>query len=514
MNTIAKRILSLACILAMLTSVTACKPGDSSSAVSNSSTVGETSSEMGTAADESSETGYVASQTDSSSSNPSGHTNSTGNNPNGNSNKKYTLPKVKLSNKKLKLFVGMHEDEKDWTSSRKDLPTAMDIYRDTYGGSFELIKTTWGDYNTNLLAMYLADEMPDLLYNVPWKFPKTYLSDFIQPVDGYTDYLNLNDSIWNDTRSYINKFKINGKTYYPVSGYSLPMMVMYNPQLFELYDLETPLSVYKKDPGKWTWATMLSYARELTVSQNGKVKQYGIGFGGEGASAMQYSTGVAIVDYDPNKGTVTHNLKHTKIADAANYLYDMNNKYKVVSNVRADEMRPEFIKGNIAMLVDYTWTAESTFAELWEDKLIECVPVPRYNASSKNYVDGRWTSWTIASKAKNPQGAALYIALAKYVSSDQYYTDRKTSRKLVKYMNNDRNKIPREQSDLILALESDYTKYPRVDGSTGVGFYDQGQYYPFTNEVLTRPWSQIVESIYPKLDAALKKNYEALKKAK
>ena len=421
----------------------------------------------------------------------------------------YKLPEVTLENKHLKIYVGIHEDESDWHSKYKDLPTATDIFQQQYGGTYEFIKTNWADYNNSLLTMYLADDMPDLLYNVPWKFPKTYLSNFVQAVDEYPEYINLNDSIWDDTRSATEQYKINGKIYYPVSGYAKPVMVMYNPSLFELNDMETPLSIYKRNPEEWTWNKLLEIAKSLTVEKNGKITQYGFGIAGEGPAIFQYSTGVPVASYDASSKKVTHNLKSPQIAAACNFVYDMNNKHKCISNVRADEMRPEFINGKIAMIADYTWTAESTFAELWEDNLIECVPFPRYNASSPNYVDGRWTAWTIASKAKNPEAAALYITIAKYVASSAYYADRSTTELYVKYAYNDKVNIPREQSDLIYEIETDYNTYPRVDGCIGPGLYDKGQYYLITSEIMTKPWSQIVEEIYPSLNAALEENINA-----
>ena len=424
----------------------------------------------------------------------------------------YKLPDVTLKNKKLKIFVGVHEDDSDWHSKFADLPTAMDIFEQKYGGTYEFIKTNWGDYNNNLLAMYLADDMPDLLYNVPWKYPKTYLSNFIQAADSYSEYLNFSDSIWDDTRSIIDQYKINGKIYYPVSGYANPVMIFYNPTLFELNDMETPLSIYKKDPSKWTWDAMLQMARSLTVEKNGKITQHGLGISGEGVSIFQYSTGVPVASYDAATKTVSHNLKNSKIAAACNYVYDMANKYKCLSTVRADEMRPEFIKGKIAMIADYTWTAESTFSDLWADNLIEGAPFPRYDAQSSNYVDGRWIAWTIASKAKNPEAAALYITISKYVSSEAYCADRSTTKLYVKYAYNDMVNIPHEQSDLIYKIENDYKTFPRVDGCIGPGLYDKGQYYPITSEIMNKPWSQLVEEIYPSLNSALEANVDAWQK--
>ena len=46
------------------------------------------------------------------------------------------------------------------------------------------------------------------------------LNNLIQPVDPYSDYIDLSDSIWDSTRDLTEMLTINGKHYYAAVSYT------------------------------------------------------------------------------------------------------------------------------------------------------------------------------------------------------------------------------------------------------------------------------------------------------
>lgn len=420
--------------------------------------------------------------------------------PSADTTDKYSLPDVTLENKTIKFFVGMDTSLDSLTSTRPDRPSAYDLFKSKYGGEVELINVDWSDYYTTLLSYYMADDMPDLLWPMPETFPVDIINNLVQPVDQYTDYIDLSEPIWDDHRSYIEEMAINGKHYYAILGFGDPHVLVYNPGIFDLYGLEKPLEIYQNDPQSWDWNKLLELAKDLTDDTNGDgvIDQWGYAIGGNGPISFQESTGVPFVSYNPNEGVV-NNIRSEQIADAANFIRDLGpSLHNVLDPTASHEAYQSFLSGSTVMISDMAWRLLGSYKDLWAEGKIEIAPFPRYPKTDTFYKNGLIWSYLIANKAKNPEGAALYITLCGYTASDIYAKDYGTEQEEDKYASYLEVGMPIEQARLLEELRADHEKHPVVL-NLWLGWYDKGWYTGFT-DLQHETWSQILERVAPIFD--------------
>ena len=407
----------------------------------------------------------------------------------------YTLPDVELENKTLKFYVGMGTGFSE--SEDPSRPTADELFRDLYGGTIEFINVSWDNYYGTLLGYYMADDMPDLLWPMPETFPTDILNNLIQPVDPYSDYIDLSDSIWDSTRDLTEMLTINGKHYYAVSGGGTNVFTCYNPKLFSLYGLETPLEIYTRNPDEWTWDKMLQLAKELTddTDGDGQIDQWGVGIAANGPHVFQESTGMPFVSYS-QETSVVNNIRSAEIADAANFVRDLGPAlHNVLDPSMSYEVPDRFLAGNDAMVIDFQWRALSTYQNLWSQGKLEIAPVPRYPKTDKFYVGGVIWSFLIANKAKNPEAAALYMTLNRYTTSEAYKETYGIAAEEQRFKNWTEMGISLEQCRLMEQMSEDRDTFPVVL-NLWCGWYDKEWYNGFI-DLQQETWSQILERVEP-----------------
>ena len=420
------------------------------------------------------------------------------------------LPQVTLENKKVVLYCGLGQSLEAMHSEDKEKPQPLDIFEQNYGGELELVTVDWNEYYTKLLAKFLADDMPDVLWPMPETFPKDIISNLIQPFDDYKDYIDLDSKIWDDTRLYNEQLEINSKHYYAIQSFSQPDMVAYNPKVFELYDVEKPYDIFMNNRDEWTWDKLLELAKQLKADTNndGVVDQWGLAIGSNGPHAFQETTGVPFVEYDKSKG-VTNNFMSPVIAEAANYVRDLGStKHNVLDPIESYNAYKDFLAGKTVMIVDVLWRITGDYQQLWADGKIEVAPMPRYPKTDKFYRGGYLFGFLLANKAKNPEGGALFITCYKYVGSEGYkekYVGTKTEDQYKWYTDKG---IPVNQAELMQACLNNFEQFP-ITMNIWLGWYDKGWYNGFI-DLQNEPWSKIAARYYPITEKNIKKNTEKL----
>ena len=282
-----------------------------------------------------------------------------------------------------------------------------------------------------------------------------------------------------------------------VSGGGTNVFTCYNPKLFSLYGLETPLEIYTRNPDEWTWDKMLQLAKELTddTDGDGQIDQWGVGIAANGPHVFQESTGMPFVSYS-QETSVVNNIRSAEIADAANFVRDLGpTLHNVLDPSMSYEVPDRFLAGNDAMVIDFQWRALSTYQNLWSQGKLEIAPVPRYPKTDKFYVGGVIWSFLIANKAKNPEAAALYMTLNRYTTSEAYKETYGIAAEEQRFKNWTEMGISLEQCRLMEQMSEDRDTFPVVL-NLWCGWYDKEWYNGFI-DLQQETWSQILERVEP-----------------
>ncbi len=329
------------------------------------------------------------------------------------------LPDYKVTNKTLKLFVGLEKTLDDYLSRNPEVPGAFELCASKYGMKFELIKCDYNEWYTKLQTLKASNNMPDVMWPDPQTYPKDIALGLIQPLNQYFDFT---DPIWSNTKPYMELYKWNNKYYHAIisSGQAVDP-VFYNPKIFKANSLPTPNELMKSN--QWTWSKMKELAIALTQDTNddGQTDQWGIG--GLMWVAIACSTGKPVVTV--NGTDVTVNLNDPVFAKCADYIYSLGPKGLNLVNSFGHENSSLFVQGKVAMDVGAMWRAWTTYKDMWYKGEIELAYFPRPDDVSKYYADGYPFCLVMLDGAKNVEGAKAFIYASKYVTSTKYADENK-----------------------------------------------------------------------------------------
>jgi len=324
------------------------------------------------------------------------------------------LPNYKVTNKTLKLFVGVEKSLDDYLSRNPDVPGAFELCASKYGMKFELIHCDYNEWYTKLQALKASKQMPDVMWPDPQTFPKDIALGIIQPLNQYFDF---GDAVWSNTKKYMDLYKWNGKYYHAIisSGQQIDP-VFYNPKIFKANGLPTPTELMESN--EWTWAKMKELAIALTqdTDDDGKIDQWGIG--GLLWLPLACSTGKPIVTV--NGTDVKINLDDPVFAQCADYIYSLGPKGLNVVKSFGHENADLFVKGQVAMDVGAQWRAQTTYKDMWYKGEIAVAFFPKAPGVDKYYANGYPNCLVMLDGAKNVEGAKAFIYASKYVTSDAF----------------------------------------------------------------------------------------------
>lgn len=402
-----------------------------------------------------------------------------------------TLPDKELENKKIVVYA-INATWLDETRSKTGVPGVIELMEQEYGAEFEVVDFggDWGKQYEVLTSLYMSDQMPDLLMNA--NFPTDLANGFVQPLDDLIDFTN---PMWDDVRDIMDYITWNGKTYFTVNTpFTYPDWFYYNPQIFDANGLETPAEAYAK--GEWDWNKVLELAQELTQDLDGdsQIDQWGLGIAG-GAVGMHMQTGVSLIS-TAEDGTLQLNLRDPKIEAAANLYREFgpagsNVLLKDGGEISQDYVVEQFAAGNVAMLMTGWWRSQQPgLAPNWQNGKLAVIHLPKWPGEEAAYRGGQIGSMGVGANCQNPEGAALFLEVLKYTTTDAYQEKYNVGGDSYSTWR-DVYGLNEEQIEALREIDS-YAG-PQVPNLFWIFWgWDDG-----FDSALTAPWSQVLERLEP-----------------
>ncbi|MBQ1935385.1 MAG: extracellular solute-binding protein [Clostridia bacterium] len=329
------------------------------------------------------------------------------------------LPKMELENKTVTFFTHLSEDQLTNKDNQYGMDYGLDIFRNVYGGELQIDPiVNWGEYINKVGAMYVADQMTDMIQGGYGVFCSFLSQDQIQAVDPYMPG-GFKTDLWKGVSSVLDDYEFNGKHFIVPYSAGPHALIYFNPKLFEQNGVDSPLDLWEDD--NWTWTEFRRIAKELTMDtdNNGDTDVYGLQVDRGLLEQLIPTTGVQIMDLDKDSKPVWH-WDDPLVAETANLWRDMAVTDKSIGGA--------FASGTAAMsfysayndnTMDAGWKAP--FTDIFADGVVDFVPLPRYDSVDEHILTTRDHPGILASKAKNPEGAAAFMASMRLAGSTEYY---------------------------------------------------------------------------------------------
>ena len=291
------------------------------------------------------------------------------------------------------------------------VPPDIQMFRDTYDGTFEYVQTTWDDRYTDLAKYVMSNDSPDFFSAMDMDgFPKGAIKGMFEPID---DYIDLNSDLWAPAKATCDAFVFNGGHY--VAGIqSYPQYVcIYNTKTIEDNGLENPAELYKND--EWTWSKFSEMCKEFTDQDNDKVALDGWWY----AAALNDTCGVPLISLE--NGKLVNNMEDPKVAKVQELMYDLGKNevfFDRASNnwsIRGDGTTGLGVGTNLTLFYPCgLWGIEGAPKDVTAFGDVEAgevmfVPMPRMDDSDTYYVTSRVDGYLLCKNAPNPKGFAAYM---------------------------------------------------------------------------------------------------------
>lgn len=314
----------------------------------------------------------------------------------------FKIPKIELTNKTVH-FYGLDQPQ----FYEGDEGIARKFFEEFYGGELVYEMVSAADLYTNLSALVLSGDSPDLA-TAHLGFPGLALTEVIQPVDDIPDF---NLEIMQNLEHLYRQYEVEGRHYWLPWVAPIAQYIFYNTRIFENNDLESPKSLYQK--GQWDWNKFLEYAQELTVDEtgDGNPDVWGVSMCVWHDARFMQTTGEILLKTDED-GKLVSNLGSPNLQRAANFLADMTLQHRVADpNRDPNHVMSTFNVGNSAMLLGpFFWQGtDAAFPAIKESRILGTVPLPKDPQTDEHYVEAQGIGFYVPTGAKNKQGAEAFL---------------------------------------------------------------------------------------------------------
>ena len=329
------------------------------------------------------------------------------------------LPKIELENKTVTFFTHLTEEQLTNKDNQYGMDYGLDIFRNVYGGELQIDPiVNWGEYINKVGAMYVADQMTDMIQGGYGVFCNFLSNDQIQAVDPYRPG-GFKGELWDELEGILKDYEFNGKHFIVPYSAGPHALIYFNPKLFEQNGVDSPLDLWEDD--NWTWTEFRRIAKEMTMDtdNNGDTDIYGLQVDKSIMEAMIPTTGVQLMEMDKDSKPLWH-WDDPMVAETANLWRDMAVTDKSIGGT--------FASGTAAMSYfsaynDNTMMAgwKAPFTDIFADGVVDFVPLPRHESVDEHILTTRDHPGILASKAKNPEGAAAFMASMRLAGSTAYH---------------------------------------------------------------------------------------------
>ncbi len=274
--------------------------------------------------------------------------------------------------------------------------------------NYEIVN--YDSYFTKITSEVAAKNAPDAvrLQNVT----RTNLIN-LQPMQdlGY----DFTDAAWD--KNIMNAYTFNGNLYgvnMVGSPFYCPVMIFYNKNLINTYDLDDPYELWKD--GKWTWDKLWEMCEEFV--ENAPDDSF-LGYGAMAQMEYQFAYNKPTITYNKKTNTFSHNLKDENYIKSWQ-IYANNFDKGLIS--RALSNVDDF---NAGKLLFTAWDAiasrngSAAFRAIRSQGAVACVPLPALKKGTKDYqLIAEPQAFGIPKTAKNAALVPYYLRY--YFDADNY----------------------------------------------------------------------------------------------
>lgn len=409
------------------------------------------------------------------------------------------MPTRKLTNKTIKYFywADLETDPKAWTS----------LMKKEFGVNFAVTKASFANYWDSLGLLIRSGKSPDIVEVPGWDFYREVPQGLLEPLD---DILDLNNGLWNETRSIMEKYRWKGKTYLTFYKNEMYSWFYYNEKMFKNYGIsKTPKDYFLED--NWTLDTLKQLADQFVDVKGGKVNTYGLAVQNFNLQAI---TGVDLVTID-SKGNLSLNMKNAKIEKLMNWMHTMG---KAGSNaIQLIDPIGDFANQKVPMLI----TVSNLFVDTRSAKIrndIKWVPMPKLDKSSPYYLEMAIDpGCAIVKGATNKEAAALALEYRRwlYLGRTQItdFLEPKQNAAVKKYklrVQSNYDLLTNEERQWTKELLAKY-KYSYADTAWSSWVNTNGLWsaYPGMTSIINegKAWSAVLSEEFKILESLLKATY-------
>ena len=382
------------------------------------------------------------------------------------------------------------------TSDPGDMSEYYEKFKQLTGKSIkvETDVVSWAQLQSKLAVSISSGEPYDFFgvesVCTPWYIRKDLFQD-ISP------YINMDDPLWKGLKDDTDRLNYKGVQYGVPDGEPFNMYsILYHTDLIEAAGLEDPRELFYK--GEWTWDKFYEYAEVLTeYDAQGKVTVHGAALVSDFCIIFWgLSTGSDIITFAED-GTVQNNLSDPNWARSAAFIYKLCTS-GYMPGLQYD-WGEDFINGKVAMGYNQLWWSSSNekLAQQFKDGGVSFAPTPKDPQSSDHYVYAWGTDSFICKGATNPEAAAAYLSVKRYLTLNPSQLDIDNT-----YKDQTEN-WGFSDEDIQLAY-TDMQKLKMVYAfSTQLPSFEKKT--TLWNDMSNTAWGTVVETVSPSLDEALAK---------
>lgn len=278
-------------------------------------------------------------------------------------------------------------------------------FQKKYGINIEIDTINQGVYVNTVASRIASDDAPDI-YFCTATFPSGL--QCLQPID--VAELDLSEPIWD--KSMLEISKVNGKSYLVNTVGNIwneISCVFYNKKIFRDNNITTPEEYYAA--GQWTFETFEKAMREVKAASKDYVGAY---------VDMNALLGSANANYWKWSNGKFSNGVNERCADVLRALATWK-KDGLTRGTGNQSLNADFKNGKCGMILCEAWGLKRT--GFWRNMNFEDIGftyVPAYDKKSKAYTTGIFRGWGICKGAKNPVAAGVFLRY--YLDVNNYDT--------------------------------------------------------------------------------------------
>ncbi|MGN0687807.1 MAG: ABC transporter substrate-binding protein [Oscillospiraceae bacterium] len=374
------------------------------------------------------------------------------------------------------------------------VPVSLEMFQTQYGGTIELVSTTWDERYTKLATLIQADDAPDMFSAADMDiFPKGAMNGMFQPLD---DYVDFESELWAPMAAVNEQFAFKGKHYVGAFNTDSQCLMFYNKNTIIENGLPDPVELLEND--NWNWDTFWDMMMQFCNEEESKYATDGWWFEG----AFSLTTGVPYIGM--RDGEIVHNLDDGTIDKAQEFMLNMNkyslpfpkskNNWQIMpSNIGAGKTL--FYPVGTYALYPYNNIIQS-FGDM-EDVMF--VPMPKCPYTDEYYLPSIVEGFALCVGAKNPEGVGAYLNCC------MASRDSEIAKEIGKKQAFEEHGWTQEQYDMLEKVRDMTNEHPVIEMYTAVndmveGYINNPMKEGYNNGV---SWTQTKETIRSAVQAQL-----------